>query len=295
MKSKLRHPIRAIREPFGTAGLIVAVIALVAALAGGAYAAGGLTGKQKKEVTKIAKKYAGKPGATGPAGPAGPAGASGKDGANGQDGAAGTNGVSVTSQAATAGECPAGGTKFTSASGTSAVCNGKNGTTGFTETLPSGKTETGTWGFGAVAPAATPAPSVPSNGLFSFISFAVPLETDLPPETAHYIAENGKELKLKINSSFEIEGSEAVDQASPAPCPGSVEAPEALPGHLCVYEAYESDDLTITSEMIGKATGDAPPPLSFGVGRTGAMINAYLINKPTTEVKAWGTWAVTAP
>ena len=62
---RLRHPIRAIREPFGTAGLIVACVALVLALTGAAFAAAGLTGKQKKEVEKIAKKYAGKPGAAG--------------------------------------------------------------------------------------------------------------------------------------------------------------------------------------------------------------------------------------
>ena len=56
---RLRHPIRAIREPFGKAGLTVAILALVLAMVGGAYASGALTGKQKKEVKKIAKKYAG--------------------------------------------------------------------------------------------------------------------------------------------------------------------------------------------------------------------------------------------
>ena len=38
MKS-FRHPVRAIREPFGTAGLIIAVVALVAAVGGNAFAA----------------------------------------------------------------------------------------------------------------------------------------------------------------------------------------------------------------------------------------------------------------
>lgn len=92
---RLRHPVRAIREPFGTAGLVVACVALVLALTGAAFAAAGLTGKQKKEVTKIAKKYAGKPGApgaAGPAGPQGPAGAAGKDGANGTNGTDGADG-----------------------------------------------------------------------------------------------------------------------------------------------------------------------------------------------------------
>jgi hypothetical protein len=83
----LRHPGRALREPFGKAGLIVACCALVLACTGAAFAAGRLTGPQKKEVgkiaAKVAKKDAGKQGPagkTGPAGPAGPAGAAGPAG-----------------------------------------------------------------------------------------------------------------------------------------------------------------------------------------------------------------------
>jgi hypothetical protein len=78
-----------LREPFGKAGLTVAVIALVFAMLGGAYAAGGLTSKQKKEVKAIAKGLQG----TGPAGPQGAAGANGKDGANGSNGTNGSNGA----------------------------------------------------------------------------------------------------------------------------------------------------------------------------------------------------------
>src|SRR6476469_4583933 len=120
---RLRNPARATREPFGKAGLIVACGALVFAMVGGAYAAGALSGKQKKEVEKIAKKYAGKTGPAGPQGPAGSAGTNGKDGTNG------TNGINGK-------EGPEGK-------------QGKDGITGFTETLPSGKTETGSEGSGA--------------------------------------------------------------------------------------------------------------------------------------------------
>ena len=81
MKSRLRHPINSIREPFGKAGLIVGVIALVFAMLGGAYAASALSGKQKKEVEKIAKKFVGKPGAPG---------------ANGTNGEDGTTGFTAT-------------------------------------------------------------------------------------------------------------------------------------------------------------------------------------------------------
>lgn len=80
---------RRLKEPFGKAGLTVAILALVLAMVGGAWAAAGLSGKQKTEVTKIAKKYAGAPG---PAGPAGAQGAPGVNGSNGKDGAPGSAG-----------------------------------------------------------------------------------------------------------------------------------------------------------------------------------------------------------
>ena len=84
---------RRLKEPFGKAGLTVAVVALVFAMLGGAYAAsGGLNGKQKKEVKKIAKQFAGKNGADGAPGANGTNGTNGTGGANGANG---TNGNSV--------------------------------------------------------------------------------------------------------------------------------------------------------------------------------------------------------
>jgi hypothetical protein len=296
VKRKLRHPVRAIREPFGTAGLIVAVIALIAALAGGAYAAGGLTGKQKKEVTKIAKKYAGKPGATGPAGPAGPAGANGKDGANGQDGAAGSNGVSVTSQAATAGECSAGGTKFTSASGSGAVCNGKNGTTGFTEILPSGKTETGVWSIGSIERNAAIDKNklgIPFDGVYAPISFPIPLEVGLTADQVHYINPDGQEVEwAEQGGSFT---GKPVDQPTPKPCPGTAADPQAEQGELCVYQA-SLEGAFITSQLIGPADSlSLPSPFFGGTGRSGALMTAAIMPTSEARITGWGTWAVTAP
>ncbi len=96
MKRLLRHPITSIREPFGTAGLIIACVALVAALGGTAFAAAKLNSTQKKEVEKIAKKYAGKPGAPGAAGTAGTNGTNGKDGAPGAQGIQGVAGTDGT-------------------------------------------------------------------------------------------------------------------------------------------------------------------------------------------------------
>jgi hypothetical protein len=91
--ARLRPPHRGRREPFGKAGLIVALCAIVLATTGAAFAAGRLTGPEKQEVGKIAaktaKKYAGK---TGPAGKAGPAGKTGPAGPAGATGAAGPAG-----------------------------------------------------------------------------------------------------------------------------------------------------------------------------------------------------------
>lgn len=86
---RIKLPFRAKREPFGKAGLTVAVVALVFAMIGGAYAAGTLTGKQKKEVEKIAKKFAGKNGS------AGQPGSPGKDGSPGAAGQPGPPGPST--------------------------------------------------------------------------------------------------------------------------------------------------------------------------------------------------------
>jgi hypothetical protein len=141
-----RNVIRAVREPFGTAGLIVASVALIAALGGGAYAASnGLNGKQKKEVETIAKKLAGKPGAPGAPGAMGPAGAPGATGPAGQVGATG----------------PAGPTGAAGPAGK----EGSPWTAG--GTLPSEKTETGSWSAAGFLP--------PEESRPYAISYPIPL------------------------------------------------------------------------------------------------------------------------
>lgn len=155
---RLRHPIRAIREPFGTAGLIVACVALIAALGGTALAAkGALTGKQKKEVEKIAKKFAGKPGANGAPGAQGPAGPAGKDGTNGTNGTNGTDGA-PGARGPEGSPWTAGGV------------------------LPTGKTETGSWAVNA-----------PPEQAVSAISFSIQLTGSLGASQVHYVNENGEE------------------------------------------------------------------------------------------------------
>jgi hypothetical protein len=200
MSRFLRHPIRSIREPFGTAGLIVGIVALIAALGGTALAAkGALTTKQKKEVTAIAKRFAGKagpPGAQGPQGLAGPAGTNGTNGKNG------SNGKSVSAETASTLECPEGGTRFEveESNVSEHVCNGSPWPAG--GTLPSGQTETGAW-------AASP---TESEDLIP-LSFNIQLPSELNEE--HTLIEGASEFASH--------------------CPGSAATPEAESGYLCVY------------------------------------------------------------
>jgi hypothetical protein len=158
---------RRLKEPFGKAGLTVAVVALVFAMLGGAYAASSNGGGKATASAKAKQGKQGKPGKTGlagPAGPAGPAGAKGDTGAAGSNGGAGADGKSVTGEPiASGGACGTGvtGVKYTLNATSTNVCNGKNGTPGppgapgdpgpagspWTAggTLPSGSTETGSW------------------------------------------------------------------------------------------------------------------------------------------------------
>jgi hypothetical protein len=269
----LRHPIRAIREPFGTAGLIVACVALIAALAGGAYAASGLNGKQKQEVTKIAKKeskkfskqfaQSGPAGLTGPQGPkgdTGPKGDAGAAGTDGEDGVPGKNGsngenVNITELDPGNGEgCEeSGGAKFFNNTGVAFACNGEGGGGGgggYPETLPSGRTMTGAWEVQGES-------GLVLNGLFvaSNISFPLPLET-APTETILIVGdEPGEEAETK--------------------CPGNVDEPEAATsGVLCLYPQFANpEEISVAVSLLRKSSAT----LFF----------------PKAQ-QAYGTWAVMA-
>jgi hypothetical protein len=290
-----------IRTQVGTAGLVVAIVALVAALGGGAYAATGGSGGGKATASAKQGKQGkqGKPGKTGPAGPAGPQGPAGPAGAKGDAGAPGgngANGTSVISTPVAAGQegCAAGGVKYTSASGTNVVCNGKNGTngqTGFTSTLPGGKTETGVWAYGFETPAGNPGQF--ANLLRLPISFSIPLAaplsgsgcTDSPPAgtcQVHYINKAGQEV---VDLTPSAQGLQEVTVPS-ATCLGSPSAPTAPPGNLCIY----------TTEMeIGKASnGTIFTATSFAtVGAATAGVQ-FAIAEANELSQGWGTWAVTA-
>jgi len=256
---RLRRPIHAIREPFGTAGLILACVALIAALTGGAYAAsGGLTSQQTKEVKKIAKKFAGKPGAVGPQGSPGPAGSNGKDGASGTNGANGKS-VIIAAEATGTTKCEERGGASFEVEGSGAkqyACNGEEGspwTAG--GALPAGESETGIYGGVTELNQIVALP----------ISFALPV--DPAPEPIF------------------------VAGTSAAGCPGVVAGvPTAEPGKLCVYKGAEFGGL----EEAAPPTFLQPDSPSFTPGATpaGTLLGGGLCGASTCS---WfGTWAVTA-
>ncbi len=267
---RLRHPVRAIREPFGKAGLTVAILALVLAMVGGAWAAAGLTGKQKKQVIKIAKKYAGKPGAAGPAGTAGTNGTNGKDGTNGSPGAAGKS-VAVTKIEEGEAECEERGgaeVKQEGAGSGTEVCNGAEGSP-WTElgTLPSKKTETGSWFFAGK--------EVPVFGGFvkvayAPISFPIPLPVELPASQVVVVAA----------------GANGAGGTSGCPATSEVKNPEAQPGFLCIFRSPVEENLA-SIEAQNPGTGE-------GTGTSGAFLALSPVTSGET-ILASGTWAVTAP
>lgn len=193
-----------LREPFGKAGLIVAIVAMVTALVGGAYAANGggnplasASGKQHKKAT--AKR--GPRGKTGPAGAQGPAGADGIAGPPGLKGAAGPQGDPGAAgeqgpQGLIGPQGPQGPQGPEGPEGSPWTAGG---------TLPGGETETGVWNV--------PAASGPGGSTLA-LSFPIPLEAAPQASAVHYL-EPGEE--------------ETTD------CPGSAGDPEAALGQVCVY------------------------------------------------------------
>ncbi len=256
------------REPFGKAGLTVAILALVFAMVGGAWAAAGLNSKQKKEVKSIAKSFQG----TGPAGAAGPAGAKGDNGANGSSGAKGDKGD-------------------TGDTGKQGI-QGKEGspwTAG--GTLPSKATETGTFviseGGGEAA---------------AEISFPIPLASSLGASKVHVITADGSKEVLLNESSLaneEVAPTGCGSALSPA---GTVENPKAAAGNLCVYlggginlatSVSTGSNLIMLPSVTCSSLG-CLPELGGPANGNGAAVSGARVEL-SGALHASGTYAVTAP
>lgn len=246
--------LRRLRVRFGVPG-IIAVAALIFAMAGGAWAAQKYVITSKSQIKPSVLKQL-----KGEAGPGGPQGQPGANGAKGDTGSPGAPGTSVTTSAASEAECgKAGGVKVTSASGNTKVCNG---TTGFTKTLPSGETETGTWIVGPVAAEVTTV-RVP-------ISFSIPLATNVD---VHVLPLPGTATQLEI-------------EAAEAACPGSHEEPVATAGNLCLY-GFNGFGVVLVNEQ-DPETGE----IEEGAGKVGVLMR-FEVTAPGGVTR--GDWAVTAP
>ncbi len=300
---------------------VMAFVALVFAMTGGAFAVSGNDGGSgagaprasassvsvHAVTAKKKKASAGKPGPRGPAGPAGaqgpagpagatgpqgPAGTAGAAGAKGENGAAGTNGTNGTngtsvtsgeSKTKIGGPCEAGGSSFTSASGKTYACDGKEGspwTAG--GTLPVGATETGAWFVEGVKKSKLEPNKLGPVAVVA--SFPIELAAALGEGHFHYINEAGLEVThITFNSKFEPEGEETAPQTA---CPGSIEEPKAVSGNLCIYSTGGGGGLFAATELIA-----APPDSEGTVGRTGAVVDFLVTEGNSPHVG--GSWAVT--
>ncbi len=274
-----------LRNRFGIPG-VISVIALVFAMFGGAYAATNDGGGAKATASAKGKPgprgkqgKQGKPGPAGPQGPAGaqgPAGPAGAKGDKGDNGGAGANGKSAEAIAFIGGKgpiggvtCTAGGLEVKSASATTLVCNGKNGTngvSGFTATLPSEQTETGTYllsseeGNGVIFGAAA-----------TTLSFPIPLPEPLETADTIFVPQFG-------SVPADCQNTEHAGTAS-------FENPEATPGFLCVFEAAFNNTEHGETEIKKIAGGYGADVVGATIGQTVTGAGAF----------SRGTWAVTAP
>lgn len=268
-------------KPRLTYANVVATLAMVFAMTGGAYAASKFlitsTKQIKPSVLAQLKGKAGRAGAPGAQGPAGPGGAQGPAGAKGENGAPGTNGkdgASVTDTPLNKGNtnCKEGGSELRVDGDTPTfVCNGTSGTTGFTETLPADQSESGTW----VSVGAPPYPTLLGGGRGwapTSISFNIPLK-EAP--AVHIVTKGTSADK------------------DPSGCQGTVEAPAAEPGNLCIFALQEINVKPEEEGEQGYKLYPAEIPGALTASKRGVVFGAIADNVEE-EVNATGVWVVTA-
>lgn len=267
-----------------TPSTAIAFLALVFALTGGAFAAtghGGGSGSKATASTALATaakskaKSKTKAGPRGPAGPKGATGATGPAGATGLAGATGPAGPTGPAGTGTPGtQGPQGPQGEKGEKGEQGI-QGEPGEPaqggGYPETLPPEKTETGTW--------ASPFEnSVTELNGISPISFTIPLKAPIAEGHARYITTE-----------------EQKNKTAPAVCPGTVEAPKAKEGFLCLYQGgtINSGGGELTVNGI-----EAPTETSAGGAEDAGVAGAVAkirYEGPEGVVYLSGSWAVTAP
>ena len=260
---------------------MIASLALVFAMTGGAYAAKKYLITSTKQISpSVLKALQGK---------AGPVGASGVNGVNGAQGPAGPAGAGG-GKGETGPQGPRGAQGEKGVQG----AQGVTGTTGFTETLPSGKTLKGGWAVAATLPGT----GISEGSDDTAVSFGIPLGA--APEPVYVKAPPAEKEACTEPTKFECETKnkeiEKVEEeiaATKGTCPGTVEAPGAAKGHLCVFARAESNNSKV--QVCSPATESLISCLFGGAveaDRTGFLVAALDHEKGLMALS--GTWAVTA-
>jgi hypothetical protein len=192
--------------------------------------------------------------------------------------------VSVTSTALAKGSagCKEGGSEFTSASGNTTACNGKEGKEGKEGSpwtaggvLPEGKSEHGIWAFGETVPQSGHTASV----AFTSISFPIPLAAPIvnaePCDQAGHPA-----CVVHIFSDAET---------PPTGCKVTSGFLETTANHsLCIMVANEAGATVAVASL---AAFNIEGGVAIGAaGRSGVLLDGSSLPAETT---GFGTWAVT--